>query len=251
MADSVIDYDVVVLQEDIPQHGLLTGQYGTIMEIIRYDQFEVQFRDEHMNVVAKIPLNLSQIRVLRFEATLDDTAFWQLIEDAKAKSRGNARRELDLLVDTLVEQSIADIYIFGKLCKKYMWFAYRHEIWSAAIAIESGCSDDGFTDFLGWLVGQGEKVYYDALRDPETLLDLVEIKCDYGWAYGDVPIGIDFADDAAYEKKTGEEMRFGAGYPARPVLMGLLWDEETIRRKYPKLAAKFMIGECDEDSSSP
>ena len=36
--------------------------------------------------------------------------------------------------------------------------------------INGGCSDDGFESFRAWLIAQGERVYREALDDPETLV---------------------------------------------------------------------------------
>lgn len=247
MTDSVFVGDLIALREDIPEHNLTRDRVGAVATVITWQEFEVEFRDAEYQLVTKIPLKREQVRILRHETTLDDRVFWKLIEDANTRSGNSAEQQVELLTATLAERSIADIYAFGLLTKKYMWFAFRSYLWAAAYIIQSGCSDDGFKDFLGWLVGRGEKVYYDALQDPETLIDLIEVNCDYGWAYGEISIGVDFVDYYAYEKKMGEEMRHAPHYPAIPRLIGPSWNEETARQMYPKLTAKFGIGECDED----
>ena len=35
--------------------------------------------------------------------------------------------------------------------------------------METGCSDDGFSDFRMWLIAQGKEVYLNALKDPDAL----------------------------------------------------------------------------------
>ena len=35
--------------------------------------------------------------------------------------------------------------------------------------METGCSDDGFSDFRMWLIAQGKEVYLNALKDPDSL----------------------------------------------------------------------------------
>ena len=56
--------------------------------------------------------------------------------------------------------------------------AYVATLWDAADIIGCGCSDDGFWDFRGWLIAQGQKVYENALSDPESLLDLIDVDED-------------------------------------------------------------------------
>ena len=94
--------------------------------------------------------------------------------------------------------------------------------------MNGGCSDDSFDYFRGWLIAQGKQVYEQALRDPETLA-LVATPDD--WEFEDM-LGVAMA---AYEGRTGHP------YPGveRPAwqLKGEDWDEDTVEKKYPKLAA--------------
>jgi hypothetical protein len=170
------------------------------------------------------------------------------IEDAKAQSEGKTERQVQLLIAMLAERSIADIYAFGMLTRKYMWFAFRSDLWAAAYIIEGLITtDSAFVDFRSWLLTQGEKVYYDALQNPETLVDVIDAECLHGWMHGVLSIGIEFVDNDAYEKKTGQTMHYPPGTPDISKLVGPDWDEESALRMYPKLAAKFGIGECEED----
>jgi hypothetical protein len=44
-------------------------------------------------------------------------------------------------------------------------------------------------DFRAWLIAQGKKIFYDALSDPEILVDFVQVKHDdiFG-AWGDAQL---------------------------------------------------------------
>ena len=97
-----------------------------------------------------------------------------------------------------------------------------------------GCSDDCFTYFRGWLIAQGETVFYNALKDPETLEyieDGEDVECQHMLNVA----------EWAYEIKTGNDT-----IPFRvrkfwfdEEISGEEWDEDTVDAKYPKLAAKF------------
>jgi hypothetical protein len=38
--------DVVALTEDLPEHGLIQGQVGTVVEDLSPDAYEVEFSDD-------------------------------------------------------------------------------------------------------------------------------------------------------------------------------------------------------------
>jgi hypothetical protein len=59
--------DVVALTEDIPAHGLLRGQVGTVVELLGPDAYEVEFVDNDGRTYATLPLNLNQLLVLHYQ----------------------------------------------------------------------------------------------------------------------------------------------------------------------------------------
>ena len=59
--------DVVALTEDIPAHGLLRGQVGTVVEFLGPDMFEVEFVDNDGQTYATLSLKSSQLLVLHYQ----------------------------------------------------------------------------------------------------------------------------------------------------------------------------------------
>lgn len=59
--------DVVAVTEDIPDHGLLRGQVGTVVEVHGSDVFEVEFADNEGKTYAMLPLKVSQLLVLHYQ----------------------------------------------------------------------------------------------------------------------------------------------------------------------------------------
>ncbi len=113
--------------------------------------------------------------------------------------------------------------------------AYRWDLWAAAYIIEGGCSDDGFTDFRAGLIGLGRDVYYAAVADPGSLVRQPARGVDFSQE------GMLYAARAAYEAVTGAEIPDeGRAHPEVPV--GERWDEATVEKEYPELAAKFGFG---------
>ena len=61
---------------------------------------------------------------------------------------------------------------FDAMVHAYYSLAYKYGLWNAASIMCNGCTDDGFWDFLGWLIAQGREVYMAALDDPDSLAEL-------------------------------------------------------------------------------
>ena len=59
--------DVVALTEDVPDHGLLRGQVGTVVESLGSGAFEEEFVDNDGRTYATLPLRASQLLVLHYQ----------------------------------------------------------------------------------------------------------------------------------------------------------------------------------------
>ena len=55
--------DVVALLSDVPTHGLLRGQVGTVVELLD-DALEVEFSDDEGKTYAELALKANQLLVL-------------------------------------------------------------------------------------------------------------------------------------------------------------------------------------------
>lgn len=110
--------------------------------------------------------------------------------------------------------------------------SYTGDLWAAAYIINGGCSDDWFEYFRSWLVAQGETVYTNALRAPETLQDAARpgAECE----------PLLRVADAAYDPATGQELsddHCPGVTAAEPT--GVTRDDATVDARYPHLVAKF------------
>ena len=59
--------DVVALTEDVPEHGLLRGQVGTIVEVFAEGDCEVEFSGDDGRAYALVPLAPLQLMVLHYQ----------------------------------------------------------------------------------------------------------------------------------------------------------------------------------------
>ncbi len=56
--------DVVALTVDLPEHDLLKGQVGTLVEELSPETYEVEFCDVNGQAYASLAINQSQLMVL-------------------------------------------------------------------------------------------------------------------------------------------------------------------------------------------
>ncbi len=68
MTDQQINLlDVVALTADTPEHSLLRGQVGTVLEVLAPGVFEVEFADDAGETYASVALQAGQLMVLRYQ----------------------------------------------------------------------------------------------------------------------------------------------------------------------------------------
>jgi hypothetical protein len=161
---------------------------------------------------------------------MPDELFWRLIEEAKSTAGDDIETQAEKLTAFLAQRSADEIVDFAKTFDACMARSYSWDLWAAAYIINGGCSDDGFDYFRGWLIAQGRKVFEDALRDPETLVERADPEAD-----GEPML---YVADNAYRRKTGndfpEYVRTVASHPS-----GKEWAEEAVNDVFPRLAARF------------
>ena len=93
-------------------------------------------------------------------------------------------------------------------------------------------ADDCFSDFIGWLIAQGETIFKNAVKDIETISEL-ENTGDGDW------FGFDYIANDTYKKKTDNHIP--DGNIENFEITGKKWSKEgdDFKNRYPKLWAKF------------
>ena len=103
---------------------------------------------------------------------INKDTFWELIAQAKEQCGQDQDAFCQWLEDRLIEMGPEQALNFDYAAFAYRAAAYKYGLWSAASVMLDGCTDDGFTDFRGWLIAQGRDVYMAALKDPDSLADV-------------------------------------------------------------------------------
>lgn len=166
--------------------------------------------------------------------------FWSIIEKHRQKGRPDIKAQLEAFTDTLSQLPAEDIQEFDRLLWGLMYRAYRADLWEAAWVAACGCTDDGFHEFKGWLISQGETIYENVLADPDNLADFVDKEERFNIFNG----GMTGIAAEAYERKTGQEIP-ETGYREKAELERPLTPHDQRPAKYPRIMAN--LGDCSEE----
>jgi hypothetical protein len=159
--------------------------------------------------------------------------FWKLTESAY---RADGVEHFEALKAIQALMSEDELVAYQARFDELMAAANLIDLWGAAYLINGGCSDDGFHDFRAWLIGRGRHVYESALKNPDTLADVLD-----GEPVSE--FGLDVAAARVYEETTGKDDfydrldRAEADLPPPPP-EGIDWDfedETEMRRRFPRL----------------
>ena len=163
---------------------------------------------------------------------MNRVTFWRLIETTGAESRGNTELHEKLLCASLAQLGPDACLGFDRILGELMGESNDWALWGAAYLIHGGCSDDGFDYFRGWLIAQGEAVFTRAVRDPDSLADVLDSVGDEGVYEFEELL---YAGWWTYEMLTGRQAPPRGLAPA--TMRGVHWEEDDLPRLLPRLAA--------------
>jgi hypothetical protein len=164
---------------------------------------------------------------------MDIAAFWELVDKTREASGDNPLEQAKLLTNALAQLPEKEILAYDVLLQRLMDEAYRADLWEAAYILGCGCSDDGFMDFRAWLIGRGKSTFEQALSDPESLAEVVEVGQE-------TQVGVLlYVAPHAYEQKTGKEDMPPLPYERTELKGESSPDQRSILERFPKLTAKF------------
>lgn len=64
MSEIIVPLSVVALTQNVPEHGLVCGEVGTVIEVLDTGTFEVEFSDDEGRVYVMVPLPAEQLTLL-------------------------------------------------------------------------------------------------------------------------------------------------------------------------------------------
>jgi len=187
---------------------------------------------------------------------MDKNKFWELIQTSYQEANWETDKQIELLINKLSEYSQEEILKFGKIYNIYADESYKNKLWAAAYVMNSGCSDDCFDYFRGWLISRGKEAYFNGILDPDSIIDLdmpyeddyfenedmLSVALDaFSKKIGTYDINVYFERMGEFELDSEEifeivdEISFGEDIDAD-------WDddnEESLRKLVPKLYEKY------------
>ncbi|MCG6493243.1 DUF4240 domain-containing protein [Kitasatospora sp. A2-31] len=169
---------------------------------------------------------------------MDETDFWQIIDDTREDAEGDPDEQADRLVERLVQLTPDDVIDFARLFEARFQRAYRTDLWGAAYLLLGGASDDSFDYFRCWLIGQGRDVFEGGLHEPDDLADLLP---EFDEEEDGEAEDLGYAADEAYEQLTGLPLpEVGGRQPARPAGPVLDFDDPAaMAKRFPKLWERY------------
>ncbi|MDR3353815.1 MAG: DUF4240 domain-containing protein [Synergistaceae bacterium] len=155
---------------------------------------------------------------------MSEVRFWTIIEAS------NNGRNLEAELCKLSEEEIMGY--------RYWWIhfhklSYNQSLWAVAYTVLGGCSDDGFDYFRYWLITRGRDVFYEALRNADSLCGVFELLADDEYPEW---------EDVAYIPKDVFEQKFGKDFYSEEDTYDFEFDSEHL----PEI--KFEWNEDDEET---
>ncbi len=159
---------------------------------------------------------------------METDKFWKIIATSKSNSSGDYEKQQTELENELLKLTPSEILAFDNKFRTLRGEIYNWDFWAAAYIINGGCSDDCFSDFRGWLIGQGKSIFENAVKDISTLKQLKDTN-DGDWE------GLSYVPTDVYKKKTGNDIP--QGIRENIEISGEEWDEDSddLKNKYPEL----------------
>jgi hypothetical protein len=213
---------------------------------------------------------------------MTEDEFWEIIAKSQPVHPGTRyekdQEQIKRLHELLSNLSLEELGDYYYLFSEYFEALYRWDIWNGAWIIDGLLSDDGFMDFRYWLISRGKDAYYRVLNEPDILGEFAseDMKDSVGLyilqfeEFGMVARNV-------YTEKTGRENcdEFGCVHSSQIPHMVSDWeefqkycqeneaevtiverdpteplgeridhdDEEALRRRYPRIMARFWNAE--------
>lgn len=186
--------------------------------------------------------NLDISKLEKCSEPLNENKFWEIVSISLKDTEKEDQQEASL-VKQIVKLSPKEIIGFRLRTDKLLYDSYRSELWCAAYIINGGCSDDGFEYFRNWMISRGKETYYQALDNPDTLIDVLsedmdELEFESFW----------YVALKAFKQTTGKELYDYIDYEQFKTREGAYpniefnWQEEdpkTMKAIAPRLFEKF------------
>lgn len=189
--------------------------------------------------------NKSELKEFKKNNKMDKTEFWKIIEYSIGKSNNDKSEQEKVIIEKLATYNLEQIIEFEVIFRKLIIEADDFKIMGAQKIIEGYVSDDSYLYFRCWLIGKGEKIYTETLKNPEFLSENINEDEESNFEE------LMYVATTAFKIKTGKkeedetfprDIAIGKGLDydfGAPPTKGVVWKEEELPKTYPKLWEKY------------
>ncbi|MGD9683279.1 MAG: DUF4240 domain-containing protein [Candidatus Obscuribacterales bacterium] len=173
---------------------------------------------------------------------MKEDRFWTIVESARGTGTYSVEEHLSALKHVLSDLTDRELAEFQLLLYQLQAKAYSWDLWGAAVVINGGCGDDGFTDFRTGLIFQGRDLFEKALDDPDSLCELENAPNLIEYEL------LGYAADYVFEERTGQIDLWShfdevtSVYKPVQDPTGEPWgDDDELEGRFPQLSARFGV----------
>ncbi|MEP3847225.1 MAG: DUF4240 domain-containing protein [Paracoccaceae bacterium] len=119
--------------------------------------------------------------------------FWKVIEMSRATKSYDG--QIESLTEILEGMSDEKLTKFVECYDRARDAAFSYKLWFVAYIVNGGCSDDGFYNFLDWLIAKGQRAHHRVSRNPLWVLFYLYRRPPNGYEleeFGQVPRDVYF-----------------------------------------------------------
>ena len=117
------------------------------------------------------------LSVILFGGTMTNENFWTLIDETVKEAGMDNKKYLKILNEKLYKLDDESRYAFTAYVEYYARKAESNDkLLLLMKVIEGSTTDDSFLYFALWLVSRGENVYFEALKNPDNFIKLINPK---------------------------------------------------------------------------
>lgn len=171
---------------------------------------------------------------------MTEARFWAIVAES-TPYEADTDKQSAVLRASLEKLTPAELEGYERIFDLLMKESYSWDLWGAAFIANGGASDDGFEYFRCWLISKGEGIFRKVSTHPDSLAEVLA---------KDTKGELEFEEFAyiardVWGKKTGRDpgdMPAAANmmYDAKPSGVPFAEDSASLKRRYPKLWARFV-----------
>lgn len=100
--------------------------------------------------------------------------FWEIIAEINTKAPdGSQEAVLQQAKEVLRRFTLEELTAYDQIFQVYHSASFRQYLRTASTELGVSCSEESFMAFRSWLISRGKQVYMDALRDPQSLSQVI------------------------------------------------------------------------------